>query len=48
MHKHLESFQAIKNFSVPQTMQALLVKGRGFENLEIAEVPMNSNKAQLW
>lgn len=28
------------SFSIPKTMQALIAKGRGFENLEVAEVPV--------
>ena len=34
-------------FDIPETMQAVIAKGRGFENLEVAEVPIpkiNSNQ----
>ena len=28
------------NFEVPEVMQALIAKGRGFENLEVAQIPV--------
>ena len=35
-----ENFRNIKSPPIPKTMQALIAKGRGFENLEVAEVPV--------
>jgi threonine dehydrogenase-like Zn-dependent dehydrogenase len=29
-----------RDFTVPKTMQALIAKGRGFDNLEVAEIPI--------
>lgn len=42
-----ESFKNIKEFKIPVKMQALIAKGKGFENLEVAEIPIpkiNSNQ----
>ncbi len=40
MSTNFERFTDLKEFSIPKTMQALIAKGRGFENLEIAEIPV--------
>lgn len=39
MNKY-ENFRNIKSPPIPKKMQALIAKGRGFENLEVAEVPV--------
>ncbi len=33
-------FSKVKEYDIPSTMQALIAKGKGFENLEVAEVPV--------
>ena len=35
-----EKFTNIENYEIPKTMQALIAKGRGFDNLEVANVPI--------
>ncbi|RKY09548.1 MAG: hypothetical protein DRP56_02465 [Planctomycetota bacterium] len=34
------NFAKNKEYSIPSTMQALIAKGKGFENLEVAEIPI--------
>jgi len=38
--KKYEDFVSKKELIIPETMQALIAKGKGFENLEIAEIPV--------
>ncbi len=38
--KKYEDFVSKKELVIPETMQALIAKGKGFENLEIAEIPV--------
>jgi len=35
-----EQFRDVKSLSIPKTMQALIAKGRGFDHLELTEVPI--------
>ena len=35
-----EHYCDVSSLSIPKTMQALIARGRGFENLEIAEIPI--------
>jgi len=42
-----DSFSKVGSYTVPKTMQAVIACGRGFENLKVAEVPIqkiNSNQ----
>lgn len=36
----LEKYSHQSDFEIPETMQALIAKGRGFENLNVTEVPV--------
>lgn len=40
MSGYLDDYVRAEDSGIPHTMQALIAKGRGFENLEIAEVPV--------
>lgn len=35
-----EDYRSRQKFEIPETMQALIARGKGFENLEVAEVPV--------
>jgi threonine dehydrogenase-like Zn-dependent dehydrogenase len=35
-----KKYASQQEFNVPQTMQALIAKGRGFENLQVTEIPV--------
>ena len=38
--ENYKKYSTQQEFNVPQTMQALIAKGKGFENLEVAEIPV--------
>jgi threonine dehydrogenase-like Zn-dependent dehydrogenase len=43
-----DNYRSGKNVVIPQTMQALIARGKGFENLEVAEIPIPQiNPSQL-
>jgi D-arabinose 1-dehydrogenase-like Zn-dependent alcohol dehydrogenase len=43
-----EKYSSQQEFIIPQTMQALIAKGKGFENLDVAQIPVpNINQNQL-
>jgi threonine dehydrogenase-like Zn-dependent dehydrogenase len=35
-----DNYRSQKDITIPKTMQALIAKGKGFDNLEVAEVPI--------
>ena len=35
-----DEYRNTQDLSIPETMQALIAKGSGFENLEVTEVPV--------
>ena len=42
-----KDYSVMTNYTIPSTMQAVIARGRGFENLKVAEVPIpqiNSNQ----